>query len=241
MKYPIPEKIPLRKREWLDRELTKAPIWCSVDLRDGNQALPMPMNPEKKLEYFKLLCAIGFKEIEVSFPSASQDDFDFVRNLIEKKEIPSDVRISVLTQAREPLIRRTVESLVGVEKAILHLYVATSDLHEQIVFGKQDYFVKEDTEYKNEIKWIIPNAQKNTIEPIYLTLQAGGSTCPDTPHEGEEFGYVLQGAVSIHLGNKTYKAKKGESFYFKADSTHYIQAGQKTGAVLIWVSTPPSF
>ena len=112
---------------------------------------------------------------------------------------------------------------------------------EQIVFGKQDYFVKEDTEYKNEIKWIIPNAQKNTIEPIYLTLQAGGSTCPDTPHEGEEFGYVLQGAVSIHLGNKTYKAKKGESFYFKADSTHYIQAGQKTGAVLIWVSTPPSF
>ena len=77
---------------------------------------------------------------------------------------------------------------------------------EQIVFGKQDYFVKEDTEYKNEIKWIIPNAQKNTIEPIYLTLQAGGSTCPDTPHEGEEFGYVLQGAVSIHLGNKTYNA-----------------------------------
>ena len=76
---------------------------------------------------------------------------------------------------------------------------------EQIVFGKQDYFVKEDTEYKNEIKWIIPNAQKNTIEPIYLTLQAGGSTCPDTPHEGEEFGYVLQGAVSIHLGNKTYQ------------------------------------
>ena len=72
---------------------------------------------------------------------------------------------------------------------------------EQIVFGKQDYFVKEDTEYKNEIKWIIPNAQKNTIEPIYLTLQAGGSTCPDTPHEGEVFGYVLQGAVSIHLGN----------------------------------------
>ena len=93
---------------------------------------------------------------------------------------------------------------------------------EQIVFGKQDYFVKEDTEYKNEIKWIIPNAQKNTIEPIYLTLQAGGSTCPDTPHEGEEFGYVLQGAVSIHLGNKTYKAKKGESFYYTADKLSLI-------------------
>ena len=110
---------------------------------------------------------------------------------------------------------------------------------EQIVFGKQDYFVKEDTEYKNEIKWIIPNAQKNTIEPIYLTLQAGGSTCPDTPHEGEEFGYVLQGAVSIHLGNKTYKAKKGESFYYTADKTHFLYSNN--GATLIWVSSPPSF
>ena len=110
---------------------------------------------------------------------------------------------------------------------------------EQIVFGKQDYFVKEDTEYKNEIKWIIPNAQKNTIEPIYLTLQAGGSTCPDTPHEGEEFGYVLQGAVSIHLGNKTYKAKKGESFYYTADKTPFLSS--KNGATLIWVSSPPSF
>ena len=93
---------------------------------------------------------------------------------------------------------------------------------EQIVFGKQDYFVKVDTEYKNEIKWIIPNAQKNTMEPIYLTLEAGGSTCPDTPHEGEEFGYILQGTVSIHLGNKTYKAKKGESFYYTADKTHFL-------------------
>lgn len=110
---------------------------------------------------------------------------------------------------------------------------------EQIVFGKQDYFVKVDTEYKNEIKWIIPNAQKNTMEPIYLTLEAGGSTCPDTPHEGEEFGYILQGTVSIHLGNKTYKAKKGESFYYTADKTHFLSS--RSGAVLIWVSSPPSF
>lgn len=110
---------------------------------------------------------------------------------------------------------------------------------EQIVFGKQDYFVKVDTEYKNEIKWIIPNAQKNTMEPIYLTLEAGGSTCPDTPHEGEEFGYILQGTVSIHLGNKTYKAKKGESFYYTADKTHFLSS--KNGATLIWVSSPPSF
>ena len=135
-KYPQPESIPVTSREYLNQELTHSPIWCSVDLRDGNQALPMPMNPEKKLQYFKLLCQIGFKEIEVSFPSASQDDFDFVRGLVTQKAIPDDVRISVLTQAREPLIRRTVESLVGLERGILHLYVATSDLHEKIVLGK---------------------------------------------------------------------------------------------------------
>ena len=110
---------------------------------------------------------------------------------------------------------------------------------EQIVFGKQDYFVKEDTEYKNEIKWIIPNAQKNTIEPIYLTLQAGGSTCPDTPHEGEEFGYVLKGKVEIHLGKRSYIAKKGDAFYYKADKTHYLKGIEQTE--LIRVTSPPSF
>ena len=135
-KYPQPANIPVKNREWLDRELKKSPIWCSVDLRDGNQALPMPMNPEKKFAYFQLLCQIGFKEIEVSFPSASQDDFEFVRELITGKKIPQDVRISVLTQAREPLIRRTVESMAGLDKGILHLYIATSELHEQIVFHK---------------------------------------------------------------------------------------------------------
>lgn len=110
---------------------------------------------------------------------------------------------------------------------------------EQIVFGKTDYFKKHDLELKNEIKWIIPNAQKNMMEPILLTLEPGGETYPDNPHEGEEFGYVLQGNISIHIGSKTYKAKKGESFYFVSDKKHYLSS--KAGAVLIWVSSPPSF
>ena len=110
---------------------------------------------------------------------------------------------------------------------------------EQIVFGKTDYFEKHDLELKNEIKWIIPNAQKNMMEPIFLTLEPGGETYPDNPHEGEEFGYVLQGNISIHIGSKTYKAKKGESFYFVSDKKHYLSS--KAGAVLIWVSSPPSF
>lgn len=110
---------------------------------------------------------------------------------------------------------------------------------EQVVFGKTDYFEKYDAELKNEIKWIIPNAQKNVMEPILLTLEAGGQTYPDNPHEGEEFGYVLLGAISIHIGNRTYKAKKGESFYFVSDKKHYLSS--KAGATLIWVSSPPSF
>ena len=93
---------------------------------------------------------------------------------------------------------------------------------EQVVFGKADYFEKYDAELKNEIRWIIPNAQKNMMEPILITLEAGGSTYPDNPHEGEEFGYVLQGSICIHLGNKTYRAKKGESFYFTPDKKHYL-------------------
>jgi len=133
-KYHTPAPVPITNRQWPSRVLTKAPVWTSVDLRDGNQALPIPMNPEKKLEYFKMLLKIGFKEIEVGFPSASQDDFDFVRELIEKNMIPDNVRISVLTQAREHLIQRTVESLKGVKSAILHCYVAASDLHGRFVF-----------------------------------------------------------------------------------------------------------
>lgn len=112
---------------------------------------------------------------------------------------------------------------------------------EQIVFGEQDYFEKIDGELKNKIEWIIPNAQKNAMEPIRLTLEPGGSTYPDIPHEGEEFGYVLRGNIVIHLGNKIYKAKKGEAFYFIPNTQHYITAGGRTGAELIWVSTPPSF
>ena len=115
----------------------------------------------------------------------------------------------------------------------------TDRTEEQIVFGNADYFEKQDEELQNTVEWIIPNAQKNMMEPILLTLQAGGSTYPDNPHEGEEFGYILQGSITIHIGTATHRAKKGESFYFVPAKKHYITS--KTGAVLLWVSTPPSF
>ncbi|MBZ5733397.1 2-isopropylmalate synthase [Nocardioides sp. TRM66260-LWL] len=125
----------LSDRTWPDRRITEAPRWCAVDLRDGNQALIDPMSPARKLKMFKLLVAMGYKEIEVGFPSASQTDFDFVRQLIDEGHIPDDVVIQVLTQAREELIARTYESLRGARQAIVHLYNSTSTLQRRVVFG----------------------------------------------------------------------------------------------------------
>ena len=134
--HPFPA-VSLPDRQWPSRTLTHAPRWCSTDLRDGNQALIEPMNAERKARFFDLLVALGFKEIEVAFPSASQTDFDFVRQLIEQRRIPEDVCIQVITQAREDLIRRTFESLRGAPQAIVHLYNATAPLFRDVVF-RQD-------------------------------------------------------------------------------------------------------
>src|SRR4051794_30145221 len=127
--------IDLPDRTWPDAVTTKAPRWLSTDLRDGNQALIDPMTPARKLTMFDLLVAMGYKEIEIGFPAASQTDFDFVRQLVEGDRIPDDVRVSVLTQAREDLIERTVQSLVGARNATVHLYNATAPLFRRVVFG----------------------------------------------------------------------------------------------------------
>ena len=127
--------VDLHDRTWPDKQMTKAPQWSSVDLRDGNQALIDPMDTPRKLAMFNLLVAMGYKEIEVGFPSASQTDFDFVRKIIEEGLIPDDVIIQVLTQARQPLIERTFESLKGAKQAIVHLYNSTSTLQRRVVFG----------------------------------------------------------------------------------------------------------
>ena len=136
-KYKPFEPIKLENRKWPSNVISEAPLWCSVDLRDGNQALIEPMGAERKDRMFSLLCELNFKEIEVGFPSASQTDFDFVRDLIESKKIPSDVTIQVLTQSRDELIDRTFESLKGVPQAIVHFYNSTSTLQRKVVF-KQD-------------------------------------------------------------------------------------------------------
>src|SRR5579863_9151324 len=131
---PFPP-VKLSDRQWPNRILTAAPRWCSVDLRDGNQALAVPMNVSQKLELFSALVKCGFKEIEVGFPSASNTEFAFNRRLIEEKRAPDDVWLQVLVQAREDLIERTFESLVGAKKAVVHLYNSTSPAQRRVVFN----------------------------------------------------------------------------------------------------------
>ncbi|MFV1994159.1 MAG: 2-isopropylmalate synthase [Verrucomicrobiales bacterium] len=155
--------VDLPERQWPGRVIEKAPLWCSVDLRDGNQALPVPMTVPEKLELFELLCRVGFKQIEIGFPSASETEFNFLRVLVDENRIPDDVTIQVLVQAREHLIRRTFEALAGVPRAIVHLYNSTSPLQRRITFGNAS---------RDEIKSI-------AIEGTRLVRELA-ATVPDT-------------------------------------------------------------
>jgi 2-isopropylmalate synthase len=142
LKYQPFQATPLPDRTWPSKSIEKAPMWCSVDLRDGNQALVNPMNGQQKLRMFELLVKLGFKQIEVGFPSASAPDFDFVRMLIDEGRVPDDVTLQVLTPAREELIKKTYESLVGVKKAIVHVYNSTSTVQREQVFGLPEAGIK---------------------------------------------------------------------------------------------------
>lgn len=153
--------VPLEKREWPDKQITHAPVWCSVDLRDGNQALYSPMTIDEKVEFFNFLVKLGFKEIEVGFPAASDTEFEFVRRLIDEKLIPSDVSIQVLTQAREHIIRKTIEALKGAENAIVHLYNSTSTLQRRVVFRKN----------KEEIKQLAVDGAKLVVDLVDSELE----------------------------------------------------------------------
>jgi 2-isopropylmalate synthase len=163
---PFPP-VALPDRQWPNRVLTQAPRWCSVDLRDGNQALAVPMNVGQKLELFSTLVKIGFKEIEVGFPSASNTEFTFNRRLIEEKRAPDDVWLQVLVQAREDLIERTIESLIGAKRVIIHMYNSTSPAQRRVVFGKS----------KDEIKAIAVNGAQmikdrlHRLQGTKITLQ----------------------------------------------------------------------
>ena len=182
-KYTPFQRIDLPDRQWPNRAITHAPIWASVDLRDGNQALATPMTVNEKLEMFDLLVKIGFKEIEVGFPSASDTEFNFIRRLVDEKRIPADVTLQVLVQAREHLIRRTFESLEGVSKAIVHLYNSTSPVQRRVTFNKT----------KDEIKAIAVEGTRlvkclvETIPGTQIRFQYSPESFSDT-----EVDYALE-------------------------------------------------
>lgn len=138
-----------------------------------------------------------------------------------------------------PSIATLVDILEGLGTNLKDFFNETID--EKIVFTKEDIFESENEELKYMIKWVIPNAQKNSMEPILIELEPGGASKEDLPHEGEEFGYVINGSVYLHIGKNKYRVRKDESFYFNANSNHYISNAGKTKARVIWVSTPPSF
>lgn len=161
----------------------------------------------------------------------------------EKLADRAELSKGFISQLERDLTSPSIATLMNILQCLgtnLEVFFANST-SEQVVFKKIDYFEKKNIELKNEISWIVPNSQKNMMEPILLILEPDGSTYPDTPHEGEEFGYVLAGNITVHIGNNSYKAKKGESFYFITSKSHYITANGKYGAKIIMVSCPPSF
>jgi transcriptional regulator with XRE-family HTH domain len=182
----------------------------------------------------KYLMNIGqkIKELRIQ-KSLTQEE------LADRAELSKGFISQLERDLTSPSIATLVDILQCLGTNLEEFFSGTSS--EQVVFKKTDYFEKYDGELKNLVKWIIPNAQKNMMEPILLTLDPGGSTYPDNPHEGEEFGYIISGSIILHIGNRSFKAKKGESFYFIANKQHYITASEKSGASLLWISTPPSF
>lgn len=149
-----------------------------------------------------------------------------------------------ISQLENDLTSPSIATLMDILQCLgtdLREFFSEGAEEEQVVFSEEDFFEKEDIHQKNTIRWIVPNAQKNQMEPILISLEENGSTGMDTPHEGEEFGFLLKGQVDIHIGKRLYRAKKGEAFYYSAAKTHGITCASKDGAEFIWVSTPPNF
>ncbi len=167
-----------------------------------------------------------------------------MRNGLTQEELAdrSELSKGFISQLENDLTSPSISTLEDILQCLgttLSNFFSKEEETVQLVFGEEDYFEKDDEELGSRTEWIIPNAQKNMMEPIRLSLQPGGTTYPDNPHEGEEFGYVLKGRITIVLGNDRYQAKEGEAFYYTPDKKHYITS--KKGAEILWVSAPPSF
>ena len=205
-KYKRVPVVDLADREWPDKEIEKAPIWCSVDLRDGNQALIEPMVVEGKIEFFNMLVKLGFKEIEVGFPAASQIEYDFLRQLVDRDLIPDDVTVQVLVQCREHLIERTFQALEGIKRAIVHIYNSTSTLQREAVFHKS----------REEIKQIAIDGTK--MVKSYVENFPGEIILEYSPESftGTELDYALEVCTAVQ---KEWGASKEKKIIFNLPAT----------------------
>ena len=202
---PFPA-VKMTQRAWPSRTIDKAPTWCSVDLRDGNQALAVPMSVEEKLEYFALLVKLGFKEIEIGFPSASQIEFDFTRRLIEENRIPDDVWVQMLVQSKEELIERTFESIRGAPRAIVHLYNSTSPAQRRITFGldKQgviDIAVRGTKQIKDRVKSVPGTKIRFEYSPESFSATETDFALEVCEAVGEAWGYTEEDPIIFNLPN----------------------------------------
>ncbi len=213
-----------QKREWPSKEIQKAPLWCSVDLRDGNQSLIEPMVVEEKIEFFELLVKLGFKEIEIGFPSASQIEFDFLRELVSRKLIPDDVIVQVLVQCREHLIERTFEALEGVKNAVVHIYNSTSILQRDVVFNMN----------KDEIKQIAIEGTK--LVKKYAESFEGHITLEYSPESftGTELEYALE---ICEVVQETWGATKEEPIIINLPATVEMTMPNVYADQIEWMST----
>jgi len=220
-KYQAFPQIDLPNRTWPTKTIDKAPIWCSVDLRDGNQALIEPMNRDKKMRFFRHLLAVGFKEIEVGFPAASDTDFDFVRHIIENNMIPDDVTIQVLTQAREHLIRRTFESVQGAKNVIIHLYNSTSTVQRRVVFGLDQAGITEIAVTGAQlVKELIPTLEGSNVRIEYSPESFTGTELPyardvchavmDVFEPTPEWPIILNMPATVEMASPNYYADQIE-------------------------------
>ena len=205
-KYRPFAAVKMTERQWPSRTIDQAPTWCSVDLRDGNQALAVPMSVEEKLEYFDLLVKIGFKEIEIGFPSASQIEFDFTRRLIEEKRIPDDVWVQTLVQSKEELIERTFESLRGAPRAIVHLYNSTSPAQRRITFGLdkkgvQDIAVSGTKYVRDRVKSVPGTKIRFEYSPESFSATETDFALEVCEAVGETLGYTEADPIIFNLPN----------------------------------------
>lgn len=223
-KYKKFQTIKLSERTWPDKEIEKAPIWCSVDLRDGNQALINPMTVEEKIKMFNLLVELGFKEIEIGFPSASQIEFDFLRKLVDDNLIPDGVKVQVLTQARPHLIERTFEALEGVKEAILHIYNSTSVLQRDVVFNMSKEEIKE---IAVEGTKLVKEYAKDFNGKIYLEYSPESFT-------GTEVDYALEVCEAVL---DTWSATNEEKIIINLPSTVEMDSPNVFADQIEWMST----